>query len=54
LLFSLALAGVTTPLAAQDPALIPDSRIAIPSLEFDNAGGLIIQPSAASSQHDFD
>src|SRR5215467_14795203 len=38
----------------QDRALIPDSSIPIPALQFDSSGALVIQPSSTSSQHDFD
>ena len=38
---------------AEDRALIPDSSIPIPPLQFDSSGALIIRPSSTSSQHDF-
>lgn len=50
----ISLGGATTPGLAQDRALIPDSSVAIPPLEFDSSGALVIRPSATSSQHDFD
>ena len=37
-----------------DPALIPDSSIAIPPLQVDSSGALVIRASPTSSQHDFD
>src|SRR5215471_9468382 len=40
--------------SAQDRALIPDSSIAIPPLQFDSSGALVIRASSTSSQHDFD
>jgi hypothetical protein len=39
---------------AQDSALIPDSSIPIPALQFDGSGALVIHASPSSSQHDFD
>jgi len=37
-----------------DPALVPDTALAIPPLHFDSNGALLISPSATSSRHDFD
>ncbi len=37
-----------------DDKLTPDASVPIPALEFDRTGALVIRPSAASSQHDFD
>src|SRR5262245_31841586 len=39
---------------AEDRALIPDSSVTIPPVQFDNSGALVIRPSSTSSQHDFD
>ena len=39
---------------AQDRALVPDSTLPIPALQFDANGALIMRPSATSSEHDFD
>jgi hypothetical protein len=39
---------------AQDKALVPDSSIPIPPVQFDSSGALVIRPSSTSSQHDFD
>ena len=39
---------------AEDWALIPDSSVTIPPLQFDSSGALVIRPSSTSSQHDFD
>ena len=44
----------TMPLLAQDRALIPDLSVPIPPLKFDSARNLVVQPSATSSQRDFD
>ncbi len=43
-----------TDVAAQDRALIPDSAVPIPALQFDSSGALVIHASRTSSQHDFD
>jgi len=40
--------------AAMDPALVPDSSIPIPVLEFDASHALLVRPSSTSSEHDFD
>lgn len=37
-----------------DPALLPDTALAVPPLHFDSNGALLIAPSATSSRHDFD
>ena len=52
----LIVASVTGAGAEPEPdlALIPDTSIPIPALQFDASGALAIQPSATSSQHDFD
>lgn len=39
---------------AQDRSLVPDSTLPIPALQFDATGAPVIQPSATSSQRDFD
>ncbi len=44
--------GITAP--AQDPALIPDTSMPIPTPPFDSSGALVIHASPTSSQHDFD
>ena len=55
-----ALLATLTGLALADPApgvdreLIPDISLPIPQLHFDSAGGLAIQVSETSSEHDFD
>ena len=54
LIMVIALAGFPHAGLAQDRALIPDSSIAIPPLQFDSSGALVIRASPASSQHDFD
>jgi hypothetical protein len=54
LIILVGLAGVFVDGLAQDPALIPDSTIAIPALQFDSSGALVIHASSTSSQHDFD
>ena len=54
LIMVVALAGYSHAGLAQDRALIPDSSIAIPSLQFDSSGALVIRASSTSSQHDFD
>jgi hypothetical protein len=46
--------SLSNPTHAQDTALIPDAALPIPKLQFDSTGALVIQPSATSSQHDFD
>jgi hypothetical protein len=48
------LAGYSRVGLAEDRALIPDSSIAIPPLQIDSSGALVIRPSSTSSQHDFD
>jgi hypothetical protein len=50
----IALPGYPQVVLAQDRALIPDSSIAIPPLQFDGSGALVIRASSTSSQHDFD
>ena len=37
-----------------DRELTPDAALPIPRLQFDKAGGLVIEASATSSKHDFD
>src|SRR5262245_5924982 len=54
LIIIVGLAGVFDNCLAQDRALIPDSTIAIPALQFDSAGALAIRASSTSSPHDFD
>jgi hypothetical protein len=54
LIIIVGLAGVFGDGLAQDRALIPDSTIAIPALQIDGAGALVIRASSTSSQHDFD
>ena len=54
LIILVGLAGVFVDGLAQDPPLIPDSTIAIPALQFDSSGALVIHASSTSSQHDFD
>jgi len=54
LIIIVGLAGVFDNGLAQDRALIPDSTIAIPALQFDSSGALGIHASSTSSQHDFD
>lgn len=39
---------------ADDALLVPDATLPIPPLRFDNAGALLLEASATSSQHDFD
>jgi hypothetical protein len=50
----IAIAGYPDARLAQDRALTPDSSIAIPPLQFDGSGALVIRASSTSSQHDFD
>lgn len=40
--------------SSSDRALTPDASVAIPPVEFDSAGAIVMRPSATSSQHDFD
>jgi hypothetical protein len=40
--------------ASLDRALIPDTSVAIPPIEFDSSGAIVMKPSATSSRHDFD
>src|SRR5262245_54763656 len=54
LIIIVSLAGVFRDGQAQDPVLIPDSTIAIPPLQVDSSGALVIRASLTSSQHDFD
>src|ERR1043166_3736824 len=54
LIMVIALASYSRFGLAQDRALIPDSSIPIPPLQFDSSGALLIKPSSTSSQHDFD
>jgi hypothetical protein len=54
LIMVIALVGSPHAGLAQDRVLIPDSSIAIPSLQFDRSGALVIRASPTSSQHDFD
>jgi hypothetical protein len=54
LIMVIALAGCPHAGLAQDRVLIPDSSIAIPPLQFDSSGALVIRASPTSSQHDFD
>jgi len=49
-----ALSLVSSTGQAQEPALIPDTTVAIPELHFDSSGALVIRASATSSAHDFD
>ena len=49
-----AMPAVAEPAPGADRELIPDTSIPIPPLHFDSAGALAIQPSATSSEHDFD
>ncbi|MEJ0087528.1 MAG: hypothetical protein WDO72_17780 [Pseudomonadota bacterium] len=49
-----ALLALADPVPGADRELIPDTSIPIPPLQFDSAGALAIQPSATSSEHDFD
>ena len=49
-----AMPGLADPAPGADRELIPDTSIPIPALQLDSAGALIIQPSATSSEHDFD
>jgi len=42
------------PPGGADRELIPDTSLPIPQLHFDSTGGLDVQASAASSEHDFD
>jgi len=44
--------GATT--ASSDRALIPDTSVAIPTIEFDGSGAIVTHPSDTSSKHDFD
>ena len=37
-----------------DRALIPDTSVAIPPIEFDSSGAIVTHPSATSSRRDFD
>ncbi len=41
-------------ISSMDRALIPDTAVAIPPIEFDSSGAIVMHPSATSSQHDFD
>ncbi|HEY5805107.1 MAG TPA: hypothetical protein VIT90_15575 [Lysobacter sp.] len=55
LLFALAaLPIVGSAVPRVDPALVPDTALAIPQLHFDSNGALMIAPSALSSRNDFD
>ena len=54
LIMFIALAGYPQAGLAQDRALTPDSSIAIPPLQFDSSGALVIRASSTSSQLDFD
>jgi hypothetical protein len=54
LVLAVGLIGLSNNGLAQDSALIPDTSIPIPALQFDNSGALIIHASPSSSQHDFD
>jgi hypothetical protein len=49
-----AMPALADPPAGAGRELIPDASLSIPALHFDGAGALAIQPSAASSGHDFD
>jgi len=49
-----AMTALAAPAPGADRELIPDTSIPIPPLQFDSAGALAIQPSATSSEHDFD
>jgi hypothetical protein len=40
--------------ATLDRELTPDASVPIPTLKFDSAGALVIEPSPTSSAHDFD
>lgn len=53
---SLALLLIVASVAAyaQEAALIPDTSLPIPKLQFDSTGALSIKASPTSSQHDFD
>jgi hypothetical protein len=53
-LFLAAVCALADPASASDRELIPDASLPIPPLHFDSAGGLVIQASATSSEHDFD
>ena len=46
--------AVCVPAYPQEAALIPDSSLPIPKLQFDSTGALSIKASPTSSQHDFD
>ncbi|HWI86829.1 MAG TPA: hypothetical protein VNT42_10980 [Sphingomonas sp.] len=54
LILAIGLLALGNAAQAQDSALIPDTSIPIPALQFDSAGALVIQASPTSSQHDFD
>ena len=54
LIMVIALAGSLHTGLAQDQTLVPDSSIAIPPLQFDSSGALVIRASSTSSEHDFD
>src|SRR5262249_9869846 len=54
LIMVIAIPGYPRAGLAQDRALIPDSSIPIPPLQFDSSGALVIRASSTSSQHDFD
>ena len=49
-----AMPALAEPVPGADRELIPDTSVAIPPLHFDSAGALAIEPSATSSEHDFD
>ncbi|HMI41003.1 MAG TPA: hypothetical protein VK485_07225 [Sphingomicrobium sp.] len=54
LILVIGLMGLANNARAQDSALLPDTSIPIPALQFDSSGALVIHASPSSSQHDFD
>jgi len=53
-LFLAAVPALADPMPGSDRELTPDTALAVPQLQFDSAGALVIEASASSSQHDFD
>ena len=54
IVLAVGLMGLSNTALAQDPALVPDTSIPIPTPRFDSSGALVIHASPSSSQHDFD
>jgi hypothetical protein len=53
-LFLAAVPALADPALRPDRELIPDTAVAIPKLQIDGAGTLVIEASPSSSEHDFD